>query len=673
MTRHPSKASSSLSRRSLLLGGAAIATSAAFSPILTFRANATPMAGELQLVPATPNPNGVIDKLFLLKGDPLAGQIKTIVAEDGSPVPAPVLKDGERRVLRVLHFNDMHNHITDLHGKKGDTYRLAQMVKLVKDARTNAADNEAVLFVSAGDDHTGSIFDELMGWTPEEFVADASYRAYSAAGVEIAALGNHEFDRGAALLKKGKDSDATFPLLSANVHSSGYMKRDEDYTAAAIADIKGLRVGIIGLTTNIDTRVGQPNDPTLAVERPVTALANILPAVSEVSDVVVILSHCGYGIGQHKSGKAATARAIGDGDFAIAEIAAKLSQKPVVVVGGHTHTKLNETGIDENNLKEGVLITQALAHGQFLGDIAISIAANQGRKDWYNSVSLHPIKASDKRVTSDDPKYLSLQQQGDWDEAFEDAVVAPLLKQLDSKLAETIGTVDTEALGRDVTIASRYIGESALGNFMNDAVVARSKTFPGGKVDFALFNATGLSAGVEKGPLTFKAWYDVMPYADAIHVATMTGAQLRDMLNNNAVRLLRPEEAEGVDLNGFVSRGFLHFSSGIRYEIALGADAKSAKAVNITLNGQPIEEVLNKTFTLAINSYIAFGAYGETWNGKPISGGVAGDIQSFDLRELDYDHTGLVYRNEVIAFIRDQKVITQANGAKLDGRLVVKA
>ena len=164
-----------------------------------------------------------------------------------------------------------------------------------------------------------------------------------------------------------------------------------------------------------------------------------------------------------------------------------------------------------------------------------------------------------------------------------------------------------------------------------------------------------------------------MPYADAIHVATVTGAQLRAILNNNAVRLLRPEEVDGVDLNGFVSRGFLHFSSGIRYEIALGADAKSVKAVNITLNDQPIEEVLDKTFTLAINSYIAFGAYGEAWNGTPISGGVAGNIPSFDLRKLDYNHTGLVYRNEVIAFIRDLKVITNDDGAKLDGRLTVRA
>ena len=662
----------SMSRRRLLAGGAAVAATVSFSPFLTFRANATPAAGELQLISATPNPNGVIDQLFVLKGDPLAGPIKTIVASDGSQVPSPVLKQGERRVLRVLHFNDMHNHITDLHGKKGDTYRLSQMVKMVKQAKENAAENEAVLFVSAGDDHTGSVFDELMGWSPDEFVADASYRAYSAAGVEVAALGNHEFDRGAELLKKGKDTDANFPLLSANVHSSGFMKRDEDYTAAAIADMKGLRVGLIGLTTNVDTRVGQPNDPTLAVERPVTALSNILPAVSSICDVVVILSHCGYGEGKHASGKAATERLIGDGDFAIAELAGKLTEKPVVVVGGHTHTKLNESGIDENNLKGGVLITQASANGKFLGDIVISIAAGEGRKDWYNSVSLHPVKQSDKRVKADDPKFASLQQQGDWDEAFEADVVAPLLKALDSKLAETIGMVEADNLGRDVTIANRYIAESALANFMNDAVVARSKTFPGGTVDFALFNATGLSAGVEKGPLSFKAWYDVMPYADAIHVATMTGAQLRDMLNNNAVRLLRPEEAGDVDLSGFVSRGFLHFSSGIRYEIELGEDAKSAKAVNITLHGQPIEDVLEKTFTLAINSYIAFGAFGETWNGNPIGGGVKGDIESYDLRKLDYDHTGLVYRNEVIAYIRDQKVITSDNGAKLDGRLIVR-
>ncbi len=49
-----------------------------------------------------------------------------------------------------------------------------------------------------------------------------------------------------------------------------------------------------------------------------------------------------------------------------------------------------------------------------------------------------------------------------------------------------------------------------------------------------------------------------------------------------------------------------------------------------------------------------------------------GDIESYDLRKLDYDHTGLVYRNEVIAFIRDQKIITLDNGARINGHLSVR-
>lgn len=661
----------SLSRRAFLATAAAGA--AALSPIVTFRANAQAKAGELLMAPATPNPMGNIERLFVLKGDPLSGPIRAIVTETGNPVPAPQLDKGERRVLRLMHFNDMHNHITDLHGKKGDTHRLSQMVKMVKETRANAAENESVLFLSAGDDHTGSVFDELMGWAPEEFVADAGYRSYSAAGVDLAVLGNHEFDRGAEMLKVGLDRDAKFPVLSANVHGSAHIALNEDYTAAAIAEVNGLRVGFIGLTTAVDTRVGQPADPTLAVASPVQALTNLLPAVAAVSDVVVILSHCGYGSGAHTSGKAGAARLIGEGDFDIAAAAAPLTDKPIVLLGGHSHTRLNPAGIEPQNVVDGVLLTQAEANGKFLGDIAMSIAADQGRDQWFSHVGLHPIKSRDDRVAKGDEKYATLEHDGDFDAEFEATHIAPLIAALDAKLAEQIGTVQGGGLlDTPRTIADRYIRETAIGNFMNDALIARSETFPGGKVDFALFNATGLSAGVEDGPLSFKQWFDVMPYADAVHVATMTGAQILEMLNSNAARVVRPEELGGdIDLAGFVSRGFLHFSKGLRYEIVLGSSPADARAVNVTLNGEKIENVMDKPFTMAINTYIALGAFGETWNGKPIGGGVEGGIVSMDLRALPFDHTGLVYRNEIIAFIRDAGVVSAATGAVLDGRLTV--
>ncbi|MBU2484231.1 MAG: 5'-nucleotidase C-terminal domain-containing protein [Alphaproteobacteria bacterium] len=658
------------SRRNLLKTGAVVGLTA-ISPFLTFRTGAAAQ-GELQMAPATPNPNGAFERLFLLKGDPFSGPISTIITAEGNPVPQSSLEPGERRVLRLMHFNDLHNHITDTHGKKGDTHRLSQMVKKVREAKAAAKDNEAVLFISGGDDHTGSVFDELLGWSPEGFVADPAYRSYSAAGVDIAVLGNHEFDRGCEILKAGIKADAKFPVLSANVRGSKFMSMNEDYACAAIAEVKGMRIGFIGLTTAVDSRVGQPSDPDLTVSSPVEAIRNVLPAVASVSDVVVILSHCGYGSGNHMSGKAATNRMIGEGDFDIAAAAGPLTDKPIVLIGGHSHTRLNAEGIDPDNVIDGVLLTQAEANGSHLGEIAMSIAADNGRKAWFSSVGLHPVKTRDDRVAADDPKYPGLEHDGDFDSEFEAEHIAPLLAALNEKLTEVIGSVEQDELvSTERTIADRYIRECAIANFMNDALVERSSTFANGKIDIAMFNATGLSAGVSEGPLTFKQWFDVMPYADNVHVATMTGAEIQEMLDNNAKRILRPEELAGgeIKLESFVSRGFLHFSKGIRYRIEYGNSAAEASAVDVEVNGRPLVEQMDKSFTIAFNTYISLGGFGESWNGKPIGGGVAGDIPSMDLRKLNYLHTGLVYRNEIIAFIRDAGVISAETGAFLDGRL----
>ncbi|WP_156453063.1 bifunctional metallophosphatase/5'-nucleotidase [Polycladidibacter stylochi] len=661
-----------LTRRNFLAASGSLSLTAALLPTIVTRANAKAMAGELAMVPVTPNAKGAFDKLYMLHGDPLAGPINTIVTQQGKPAPQQLMADGEQRILRIMHFNDMHNHLTEFHSKKGDTHRFSQIVKMVKQAKAEAKPNEIVLFVSGGDDHTGSIFDELMGWNPEEFVVDAGYKAYSEAGLDISVLGNHEFDRGARQLKQGLERDCNFPVLSANVHGSKDLHMNKDYAPAALAEVNGLRIGFIGLTTAIDTRVGQENDPDLAVASPVTAIKNIYSAVEAVSDVVVILSHCGYGKGKHISGKAATARMIGEGDFAIAEAVSPMINKPVVLIGGHSHTLLNAEGIDTANMVGGLLLTQAKAHGRYLGDISMSIAANKGQEGWFNSVQTHATKKRDQRVASSDPKFSKLEQEGDYDQEFETSVIAPMVSALETKLSEVIGRVtDDTLINTERTVNDRYIGESALANFMNDTLVKRSATFPSGKVDFALFNATGLSKGVGAGALSFRQWFDVMPYADAVHVARMSGAQIRDFLNSNAKRLLRPEEVAQTDRGGFVSRGFLHFSSGIRYELVLGNSAAEAYARNITLNGTPIERVLDKEFTIAFNTYISLGGFGEAWNGKPIGGGVAGDIASMDVRNLDYDNTGLVYRNEIIAAIRDMKDVSPKTGVILDKRLKV--
>jgi len=659
--------------QTMLKGGGAVAISP-FFPSSAFALG----PAEMTLLPGTPNPAGAFQQLYWLGGNGLTGKVENIIPQAGASLPQTALIAGEQRVLRLFHFNDLHNHLTEANKKKGATHRFSQMHRIVEQARSDKRKNEAVLLFSAGDDHTGTILDELSGWQKDEFVMDSAYRTYTAAGVDASAIGNHELDRGAEQLRLGIRQDARFPVLSANVHSSAHIKQGVDYYSAAIGVIDGLRVGLVGLTTPVDTHTGSKDDPGLAVASPVESINHILPTLSSAVDFVIVLSHCGYGEGSDRSGKAGAERYIGEGDQTIARAVAKVSRVPAIVIGGHTHTVLNEKGLESRNVIDGVPIVQAGGHGSHLGEVEIHLA-----RDAHGQVSilkqdahLHKIKKRDQRVKSDQDKYTSLEHNGDYDQAFEVATVAPLFSGLKGKLEQKIAMVEHgEKLTTAQVISERYVGESAIANFMNDALIARSNTFPVQKIDVSLFNATGLSAGIPAhGALTFESWYNVMPYADSIQIFNLTGRQVKALLDSNVKRLVRPEDMSGsnaVDVKGYVSRGFLHFSSALRYQAKLNSSAKMAKAVNITLHGVALEDQMDTVFRFAINSYIGAGGYSESWNGKDIGAGVMPGLKGFDLKSLPRLDTGLIYRNEIIARIKDLKVVSPDNGARYDNRLIV--
>ncbi|MGO1120375.1 bifunctional metallophosphatase/5'-nucleotidase [Rhodovibrionaceae bacterium A322] len=636
-------------------------------------------AADLTVTEITPNPYGVVDQLFAVttdgQTDLLAEPVDRLVPAQGATLPT-ALPEGESRRVSILHFNDLHNYLTVPHRKKGTTHYFSQMVKLAKERRAAAGEEEVVLFLSAGDDMTGGVLDELLGFTPETFVVHPAYNAYIPAGVDFAVLGNHEFDRGTKLLAKALESHKQLPVLSANVHSAPDLRRNAHYYPAVIAVSKGLRIGVIGLTTREDTRLGTPENPGLEISSPLATAKALLPAVAEQSDVVVLLTHLGYGAGQHRSGKAGAARFIGEGDSALAETVSGLTDKPVVIVGGHTHTALNVEKLEE--LFQDVPVLQAGGHGSHLGDFQMEVALGATPVASARQAQLTRLKKADKRVKEGDEKFASLEQPGDYDQAFEELVMGPIWQRLDSKLQETIAQVNAgEDMGHDATVADRYVGEAAIANFMNDALVSASQGFSEGAVDLAAFNASGLVTGIPaQGDLSFEAWFKVMPFTDSVQVFELTGQQIQDILDSNAQRIVRPEELVGenaVNLNGYVSRGFLHFSSALRYTIELNGSAADAKAVEVMLNGKALADQLDKTFKVAFGSYIGNGGYSEAWNGKVIGAGVAGDLVGYDLKSQKKRDTGFVYRNEIVRAIREMGEITPAQGAAKDGRLQVKA
>ena len=147
---------------------------------IEIRSDGPVKAGELEISRLSPNPAGNIDDLFVLKGDAHSTAITGIVARSAEGLPPQQRNDASARTLRLFHFNDFHNHFCDHDPEHGDAHRFSQMVKRVNQARSGAPAHEALLFLSAGDDHTGTVFDELLGWDVDEFIVDATYRLYSA-------------------------------------------------------------------------------------------------------------------------------------------------------------------------------------------------------------------------------------------------------------------------------------------------------------------------------------------------------------------------------------------------------------------------------------------------------------------------------------------------------------
>jgi len=641
----------------------------------------TAQAGQTIVVnAATPNPNGGFAELYTLAGDFHAADNPQVKAAAGSELPATGLDVGETATLRIFHFNDMHHHLIDFSGSRGDTRRLSQMVKRVNTARTHAAAGESVLWFSAGDDHIGNVFDELLGFDTESFQMSAAYQAYAGAGVDATVIGNHELDKGAAVLAQAIRQDAaTLPVLSANIHGSAFLEAGDYAPAIVGVTPTGVRVGILGLTTRQETLLRTEADPELAAHDLLETVSSVLPPLAEVSDVLVILSHVGFngeigGMVRHEL-------AVGDVD--IAQRAGELTDKPTVVIGGHTHSLLNADGLAADNVVNGVAICQAGAGGSHLGEIEWTLSRTANGLDADMQVQAHAIKRRDDRVAADEEGYDELEHDADLDASFDQNVMAPIVAQLDERLNEVLGVAaDNAELATEVTIAERYSGEITIANFMNDAVVAASADFPVGpdgssqQVDLAVFNATGINAGITPGSeITFNDWFAVMPYADTVVIAPMTGAQIKAMVQSNAQRILRFEEiaANGgeYDPASFVSRGFLHFSAGLRYTVDLGAAVSEATATHITLLGEPIDNVLDRTYQVAINSYLANGAEG--WNGEPIGVGLPEDTQPGpDLTALALNDTGLVYRNEIVAFVRETGLVGNSPPRQqLNGLLVV--
>jgi len=320
--------------------------------------------GSLKLIKGIPNPTGARDvQLFLFSGDPTRAPIRKIIPDNDVTLPPP-RKDLSSHPfrLKVLHINDLHGHISRFTtcGAWPVFSKIAHRLREVRKIRSDSR-YSAVLAMSAGDDLVGAAFDELLGDGPDNYIVHAGYRLYSAAGIDVGTLGNHDLDMGTQLLAHAIRQEAHFPLLSANLVGSHRLANL--CKPAALLVVKGVRVGIIGLIT--PAGIKSQLDTGLHIINPIQVVRNMLPALRPLCDVIIILSHLGYSL---ESSIAAVSEA---GDVELARSLPPGSAH--LIIGGHTHNVLNEQGLSAYNIVNGIPIVQAGTLGRFLGEVDITV------------------------------------------------------------------------------------------------------------------------------------------------------------------------------------------------------------------------------------------------------------------------------------------------------------
>jgi 5'-nucleotidase / UDP-sugar diphosphatase len=362
----------------------------------------------------------------------------------------------------------------------------------------------------------------------------------------------------------------------------------------------------------------------------VQAAQNLIPALQPMCDVLIILSHLGYDLNQHSAAMAIA------GDV---ELARSLPAGAVhLIVGGHTHDVLNAGGLSADNVVNGIPIVQAGHSGQFLGEVDITVGAA-------------PV-ITDARLRAIESLPV--------DAAFEAAYVQPLVERVQPYRERVLGRAADEADLRTEAVRDRLAGgESAFANFIADALVTQARA-RGHAVDFAMIDSTAVGCGLPAGgELTFGHWFDVMPYADVLSLSRLSGRQLRALLQDNALRVDRPDEPRA-------ERGFLHFSAAVRYSVLLGQTRGQAQVTGIDVNGCPIASCLERSFLVASTSFVH--GLAAAWEAEAPEAVTAALL---DLEEFQPEFTRLYVRDLMVDYIVAHGGMLPEGGARRDGRLRV--
>ena len=466
--------------------------------------------------------------------------------------------------LTILHTNDHHGRFW----KNGDgEYGMAARKTVIDGIRAEVAQAGGhSLLLDGGDVNTGVPESDLQDAVPD-------FKGMNLLGYDAMAVGNHEFDKSAAVLKAQRDL-ARFPMLSANIYRDGQRLFDP----YKLFTVGGVRVAVMGLTTEDTVKMAHPDNVRGIEFRSVIAeAAKLVPELRAKADVVIAATHMGH----YEDGRHGT-QAVGDVEMARAVRGIDL------VVGGHTQNPAcmkAENVLDrayvpgsacQPERQNGTWIVQAHEWGKYVGR-----ADFEYRQGSFTLVryALVPINLKKRVKQADGSTTLVPYTQ----EIAEDPAMLNLLRPYQDfgqqRLLVEVGQSDAVFAGDRDTVRTR---QTALGGLVGQAMMTRTHA------DLAVINSGGVRDSLPAGKLTYKDLLKVQPFGNTIATVELRGSELLAYLT--AVLKMSPG-----------SGAFPQFAG-----ITLVVEHHAVRDARI--RGVPLDPA--KTYRLAINNFVAAGGDG---------------------------------------------------------------
>ncbi|SUT96692.1 bifunctional UDP-sugar hydrolase/5'-nucleotidase periplasmic [Actinobacillus lignieresii] len=472
----------------------------------------------------------------------------------------------------LLHTNDIHGHFWQ--NEKGE-YGLAAQKTLIDGIKKEVgAKGGSTIILNAGDLNTGVPESDMQNARPD-------YEGLNAIGYEAMVLGNHEFDFPLQVLSM-QEKWAKFPLISANVINKKTQK--ELVKPYVMLDKQGLKVAVVGLTTEDTGKLGNPDvTENVVFKDPIKTAKETLTQINQTEkpDIRIALTHMGWYLdgkhGTNAPGDVTMARTLDKGAFD-------------VIIGGHTHdtvcfddkgqfkAKFTPGESCKPDFQNGTWIMQAGEWGKYVGRADFEF---KNGKTTLVKYELIPINLK-KTIKKEDGKkeYQLYQPEIKADQALFDHL-KKYQDEGDKLLGVEVGEVKGLLDGKREHV--RFF-QTNLGRLIAQSQKERVKA------DIGIMNSGGVRASIEEGKVTYKTLLTVQPFGNMISTVDLKGQELLDFLTAIALKE--------------VDTGAYPQFAGISMKVD-----RAAKAISeIKIAGKVFDP--NKTYKVSIPDYLTAGGDG---------------------------------------------------------------